>query len=157
MDGSAFPSLAMSGKLAVGAKVWLPNLDCIEQSLQDFRSELDPHFVIRKEVNPTLNPLYVATENAEEALLLCPDLITNATQLVHMIQHSQGEGLFYVLELRAAKNTDKPLKAVSAESTDKHLKARAVARVGAKGKKTTGADKVTVVKSAKVVKAKRTN
>lgn len=48
------------------------------------------------------NPLYAATEKAEEDLLLCPDLITNATQVVPLNSHAGANGLFYVLELRCA-------------------------------------------------------
>lgn len=47
-----------------------------------------------------LNPLFGATERAEEDLLLCPDLITNETQVVPILEHSKSGELFYVLELK---------------------------------------------------------
>lgn len=86
--------------LAPGAVVWLPNLSCIEESLQTFREYLEPYFIIRKESNASLNPLYTATEHAEDELLRCPDLITNKTQVVPIKQHCRSDELFFVLELR---------------------------------------------------------
>jgi hypothetical protein len=57
-----------------------------------------------------LNPLYAATENAEEDLLLCPDLITNKTQILPIQQHAKSDALFYVLELRADFLPDSTVK-----------------------------------------------
>lgn len=123
---SSFPALATSGKLAHGAKIWLPNLHCIEQSLQEFRAQLEPFFIIRKELDPALNPLYVATDNAEEALLRCPDLITNETQLVHVQQHSQGSGIFYVLELRDIASNKSVLSSAIVKNVSKGSKPKVV-------------------------------
>jgi hypothetical protein len=96
-----FPTLAQSGILAPHAKIWLPNMQCIQISLQDFKSELEPYFSISLEENVSLNPLYVATENAEDELLMCPDLITNKTQTIPLKNHAGSNSLFYVLELRS--------------------------------------------------------
>jgi hypothetical protein len=91
--------------------VWLPNLQCIEESIESFRPHLEPYFTIRKEKNAMLNPLYAATENAEEDLLLCPDLITNKTQVLPILQHAKSDPLFYVLELRAEFLPDRTVSA----------------------------------------------
>lgn len=95
-----FPMLAKSGMLADGALIWLPNLQCIEESLANFRDDLLPYFNIRLEGNSNLNPLFVATENAENKLLMCPDLITNETQIKPILEHARDQVLFYVLELK---------------------------------------------------------
>jgi hypothetical protein len=106
-----FPTLAKTGLLAPKSLVWLPNLQCIEESLESFRTHLEPYFTIRKEKNAMLNPLYAATENAEEDLLLCPDLITNKTQVLPILQHAKSDPLFYVLELRAEFLPDRVARA----------------------------------------------
>lgn len=75
-------------------------MQCIEQSLEDFKGHLEPCFNIYVEKDALANPLYLATEDAEEELLLCPDLITNSTQAIPLRSHAGENGLFYVLELR---------------------------------------------------------
>lgn len=86
--------------LAPDARIWLPNLQCIEESIESFSAYLEPYFTIRLEHNPSLNPLYVATDRAEEDLLLCPDLITNETQVLPILEHARDGALFYVLQLK---------------------------------------------------------
>ncbi len=46
------------------------------------------------------NPLYLATENVEKELLMCPDALTNETQLRPLLNFSAQP--FCVLELRAS-------------------------------------------------------
>jgi len=95
---NTLPTLAQSGYLAKGCKIWLPNLQCIEDSLSDFAGELNPYFVIRREGSARENPLYRATENVEKELLMCPDALTNETQLRPLLNFSDKP--FCVLELR---------------------------------------------------------
>jgi len=95
-----FPTLAESGYLAKGCKIWLPNLQCIEDSLGDFAGELAPYFIIRRESKAMENPLYRATEKVEKELLMCPDALTNETQLRPLLNFSNEP--FCVLELRSA-------------------------------------------------------
>jgi hypothetical protein len=90
--------LAASGYLAKGCKIWLPNIQCIDESVTDFYNDLNPYFVIRKEVEPKNNPLYLATEDVEKELLKCPDALTNETQIRPVYDFSDSP--FYVLELR---------------------------------------------------------
>ena len=87
--------------LAEGALIWLPNLQCIQESLDNFRQNLEPYFNINKESDARLNPLYTATDIAEEELLLCPDLITNKTQVIPLKEHARDNNLFYVLQLKS--------------------------------------------------------
>lgn len=84
--------------LAKGCQIWLPNLQCIEESLTDFHNELIPYFEITKVTNPLLNPLYLATEDVEKELLLCPDALTNETQIKPLLNFSNEP--FYSLILR---------------------------------------------------------
>jgi len=81
-----------------GCSIWLPHLQCIEESLTDFYDYLIPYYIITKEKDPKLNPLYLATEDVEEALLQCPDALTNDTQLRPLLNYSDCP--FYRLELR---------------------------------------------------------
>ena len=88
-----FPTWARTGRLGKGCKIWLPNLQCINDLISDHFKELTPYFIISTVEDPLLNPLYRATENCEDKLLLCPDkflppLIAISTQP------------FFVLELR---------------------------------------------------------
>ena len=92
------PTLATSGLLLQGCSIWLPHLQCIEESLTDFYDYLIPYYTITKERDPKLNPLYLATEGVEDALLLCPDALTNDTQLRPLLDYSDYP--FYRLELR---------------------------------------------------------
>ena len=50
-----------------------------------------------------MNPLYLATEGVEEALLLCPDALTNDTQLRPLLHYSEYP--FYRLQLRNPRDT----------------------------------------------------
>mmetsp|Transcript_24510 Transcript_24510/g.40864 ORF Transcript_24510/g.40864 Transcript_24510/m.40864 type:complete len:296 (+) Transcript_24510:65-952(+) len=94
---NTLPTLAKCGKLSKGGKVWLPNLQCIQESLDDFEFDLLPYYTINKVANPKLNPLYEATDYVEQELLMCPDALTNETQLRPLDQ----ERPFYYLQLRS--------------------------------------------------------
>ena len=124
MFTNTLPTLAQSGYLAKGCKIWLPNLQCIEDSLSDFAGELNPYFVIRREGSAKENPLYRATENVEKELLMCPDALTNETQLRPLLNFSDKP--FCVLELRdsvlVAPNTPtRKVAAVVSSSVKKRL------------------------------------
>ena len=90
--------MATSGLLLKDCSIWLPNLQCIEESLTDFHEYLAPYYDITKEKDPKLNPLYLATEDVEDDLLLCPDALTNDTQLRPLLNYSDYP--FYRLKLR---------------------------------------------------------
>lgn len=93
-----FPSLASEGMLSRGAQIWLPNLQCIDQSIRDFGAILQQYFYIRKECSPESNPLCRATDDVKAQLLLCPDNLTNETQMKPLFDYSDEP--FWVLELR---------------------------------------------------------
>jgi len=95
---ATFPNLAKDGHLAKGCQIWLPNIHCIEVSLCEFHNNLIPFYTIRKEKDPKMNPLFLATEQVEDKLLMCPDALTNVTQLRPILEFSNEP--FYVLELR---------------------------------------------------------
>ena len=96
---STFPELATSGLLKKGAKIWLPNLQCIDESVKDFYGTLSQYYSIRTEENPRLNPLCRATDDVTDELAKCPDLLTNATQMKPLFDYSSRP--FWVLELKA--------------------------------------------------------
>ena len=128
MFTKTFPTLAQSGYLAKGCKIWLPALQCIEESLGDFQAELAPYYIVRKESNAKCNPLYLATEDVEEELLMCPDALTNETQMRPLYNFSAEP--FYVLELRSTflnlSTPTRSIKTVSATLADSSVKKRKI-------------------------------
>jgi len=65
--------LAQQNVLSPGGKIWLPNLQCIRESIDKFRPALDEYYTVHPVMDPSQNPLYVASENANDELLRCPD------------------------------------------------------------------------------------
>ncbi len=114
--------LAEENYLKKGAKIWLPNLNCIKESLDYFHPILRQYYTTRLVADPKTNPLYLATEDVERKLLKCPDKLTNKTQMDHIYEHSNQP--FYVLTLkdeyepvpRAPKSKAKVVKEVVATS-----------------------------------------
>lgn len=76
-------------------------MDCIQEQLDDKKSLLAPYFDI-KLVKESENPLYAATDNVEEELLRCPDILTNETQIRPLLDFSDRP--FYVLEVKGDNN-----------------------------------------------------
>lgn len=81
--------LAENDLLKVGGKLWLPNLDCVQCSLDEFKSDIERYYTIEKVEDPMRNPLYAATENVEAELLRCPDSLTNETQIRPLLIYSK--------------------------------------------------------------------
>lgn len=138
------PTLATSGLLLQDCSIWLPHLQCIEESLTDFYDYLIPYYTITKERDPKLNPLYLATERVEEALLLCPDALTNDTQLRPLLDYSEYP--FYRLQLRNPRDatpavvtpTSSQKKRQYRTSSRLHVDASAASDNGHRGKRTRG-------------------
>lgn len=82
------PLIAQREVLKPGGKIWLPHLDCVDESIDDFRDILSEHYIIGFEDNPKSNPLYLSTEDVEQELLRCPDALTNETQVKPLIAYS---------------------------------------------------------------------
>ena len=80
--------LAENDLLKKGGKLWLPNLDCVQCSLGDYKEEIEKYYTIEAVEDPNMNPLYAATENVETELLRCPDSLTNETQLRPLLIYS---------------------------------------------------------------------
>jgi hypothetical protein len=67
--------------LAIGGKIWLPNMICVRESLQLNSCEISAHYITHEITDALANPLCAATETVTEELLQCPDALTNETQL----------------------------------------------------------------------------
>ena len=80
--------LAENDLLKIGGKIWLPNLECVEDSINEFRVEINRYYTVEAVADPHLNPLYAATETVEQELLRCPDSLTNETQLRPLLSYS---------------------------------------------------------------------
>jgi hypothetical protein len=87
--------------LSRGGKVWLPNLQNVADSIESNLPCYNEYFSIHEVADPMKNPLYVATENATEELLRCPDRLTNDTQLDLLLKRSSSP--FYALVLKSTK------------------------------------------------------
>lgn len=92
------PAFVENGLLSEGGKIWLPNLDCIEEQISEHKNILEKYFKIDLPKNYRSNPLYEATEFVEHELLRCPDHLTNETQIRPLLDYSQTP--FYCLTRR---------------------------------------------------------
>lgn len=92
------PELAEQNIIKKGGKLWLPNLDCVECSIDDFHNEISKYYSWETVENPHENPLYAATETVTDELLRCPDMLTNATQILPLLVNSSAP--FLVLTRR---------------------------------------------------------
>ena len=81
--------LAENNLLQKGGKLWLPNLGCVQDSIDTFRSEITKYYVIETVEDPLDNPLYKASEKVTSELLRCPDALTNETQLRPLLSYSK--------------------------------------------------------------------
>ena len=96
------PAMILEKHLSTKGKIWLPNLQCIEESLTEFKEEIVKYYDIKLIADAMENPLYAASENCERELLLCPDNLTNETQMKPLLSHSSHP--FYVLEPKKAES-----------------------------------------------------
>ena len=81
-----------------GGSIWLPNLQCVQDSVEKNKHILDKYYTVRMVSQANSNPLFMATETVEDKLLLCPDKLTNDTQMRPLLEHSNTP--FLVLKRR---------------------------------------------------------
>lgn len=74
--------------IASGGTIWLPCVQCVIESLNDFKSSIFPYYTVTLIEDPLLNPLFMATELANDELLQGPDDMTNNTQLPYLTNYS---------------------------------------------------------------------
>jgi hypothetical protein len=77
------PMLLRENILKKGGKLILPNLDYVQESLNILKKEIGDCYSWHFITSPEENPLYKATNTCSEALMTCPDMLTNETQLNH--------------------------------------------------------------------------
>jgi hypothetical protein len=94
------PMLAREKLLSVGGKIWLPNLQCIRESIGRYRTTIDQYYIVHDISDPMQNPLYyVATENAYDELMRIPEGgLTNASQLQPILDQATFPFLALVLK-----------------------------------------------------------
>ncbi len=85
---NTLPMLATSNILKPNGSIFLPNLDCVKEFLTAYADILEEHFMWNHVKNPLQNPLYKSTERCQKELLLCPDMLTNATQVLSLNEYS---------------------------------------------------------------------
>ena len=76
------PELAKRQVISVGGKVWLPNLQCITESIERFRICIDEFYTVHSVANPMQNPLYIAAEYAYDELMRCPNSPSNKAAFI---------------------------------------------------------------------------
>jgi hypothetical protein len=64
----------------------LPNFDCVRQSVEEAKEEIEMYYIINYIADPFTHPLFKATSKVEveEKLMQCPDCITNKTQFQYL-------------------------------------------------------------------------
>ena len=82
------PGIISERLLASYGEVWIPNNRDFAKLINANRAVLLKHFSIEYVADPLQNPLVMATEQAETALLAAPDNLTNSTQLPYLSNYS---------------------------------------------------------------------
>lgn len=83
--------------------VWLPHVSHVHEMMDQHFELLDSYYEISYESNPDANELYSATSNVTDLLEKCPDTITNATQLPHLLNFSDAP--FVHLQVRKERKS----------------------------------------------------
>lgn len=102
-------------------RIWLPNLECVQERILEFYDTLSEYFDIWVETDEMLNPLYNATEDpaVEKELLRCPDVLINQTQMATLYDFSDDP--FYVLQIKkeyaGVASTPQPIVAAVVTAT----------------------------------------
>lgn len=107
--------LAVENVILRGGRIWLPNFQVVNELVEEFRESIEEEYVIEFTSNPLDNPLYAATEKVEALLKLCPDEITNKTQVKYL--HAFSDTPFIVLVRRDVPK-QKKLKRHARDVTD---------------------------------------
>lgn len=95
MFRDTLPQFAWDNVLAADGQIWLPNLKCVQELLAAYKKQLSKYFEWELVGDAKANPLYRATEKVEKELLMCPDSLTNETQIRPLNDFSDTP--FYVL------------------------------------------------------------
>eukprot|EP01041_Mallomonas_annulata_P009276 gene9276-19254_t len=97
------PFFAEKDLIVEGGHIWLPHVGHVHKMLQIYRRELEDYFIWQIVNDPTRNPLVRATDDVHHLLKLCPDNMTNETQLRPL---AEGEP-FYILQRIKKSETEK--------------------------------------------------
>ena len=102
------PQLAQKNILSPGGKIWLPNLQCIRDSIAKFRAAINEYYTVYNVLDPRENPLYVASENACDELLRCPEGGVNNLQAMQPILN-QASFPFFALVSKVSSEKQQQL------------------------------------------------
>lgn len=109
------PTFVRHNLLTKDGEIWLPNLQCVKELIDDFSDVLHSYFHIELREDPMENPLYRATEEITDVLMRCPDTLTNETQIRPLNAFSKTP--FYCLKRK--NNTSPPNTPSSRSLTDR--------------------------------------
>lgn len=85
---NSLPLMKEVGILHPHGKVWLPWLECVDESLCEFRGKLAASYDWKLVSDPWENPLFVATNDADPTLATAPDTLINSNQLQYLLDYS---------------------------------------------------------------------
>jgi hypothetical protein len=81
-------AFSTSGVLKTGGVIMLPNMQCVDEKIIDFTDIIDSNYHVSLLTDPSLNPLYRATDDVEDELMKCPDTLTNGNQIAPLKVYS---------------------------------------------------------------------
>ena len=101
------------GFLTKSGCIILPNIQCVEESLQTFQNEIEAYYYIEKISDPNDNPLFAASglKHVKKDLMECPDMLTNETQIRPLNQQYPFFKLVNRLEGKMTPQKDEKLMA----------------------------------------------
>jgi hypothetical protein len=104
---SPSPSTSSSAA-AASPSLWLPNNSYVHEMILKHSNLLSEYYTWSAIPNPSLNPLYAATDLCVDELLLCPDNLTNETQISYLMTSPGGP--FLCFQPKQHLNILKPIK-----------------------------------------------
>jgi hypothetical protein len=93
---------------ASSPSLWLPNNSYVHEMISKHSNLLSEHYTWSAVSDPTLNPLYAATDLCVNELLLCPDNLTNETQISYLMASPGGPFLCFKPRQHPQSNVLKP-------------------------------------------------
>lgn len=110
------PSFVTENRLKPNGSLILPNILSVSEALEEYEALLGKYYVWEFMQDPTDNPLFNATNNCEEELMMMPDMLTNETQV--STDKGYGEFPFFALKRRQVEPRRKRLRGRNASKSD---------------------------------------
>jgi hypothetical protein len=96
------PSLVTENLLNTRATIWLPHIQHVQDMVHQNKASIDMFYDIVQINDPTLSPLYLATEDSSIELGKCLDYVTNEGQLPQLLIASNNPFIRLTYKLKGA-------------------------------------------------------